>query len=246
MNRPDKPTGASRVAARPNPPWRVGAGVIARLWRAARKRLDPAHPAVQLGVFTLVGLGLLAWVHALSAGRIAANERAVLLRSLEAVMPAGGYDNDLLTDAITLQDERLGAGEPVTVYRARRQGQPVAAIATAIAPDGYNGRITLLVAIRHDGVIAGVRVLEHHETPGLGDGIDDAQSAWMLSFAGRSLANTPEARWAVKRDGGDFDQFTGATITPRAVVGAVQRVLKAFDERRPEFWRPTSPSISKP
>lgn len=243
MTSPDRSSCEHQAPGPPVPKQRSALDTLAGFWQIARERLDLSHPATQLGWFTLIGLGLLALVHALAADRIAANERAVLLQSLREVMPADQHDNDLLADAVTLRDERLGTHEPVTIYRARRQGQPVAAIVTTIAPDGYNGRITLLVAIRYDGVVAGLKVLEHHETPGLGDGIENAHSAWIRGFAGRSLANTPEARWAVKRDGGDFDQFTGATITPRAVVRAVRRALGVFAERQPELWRPASPPI---
>lgn len=197
--------------------------------------LASAHPAVQLGLFSLIGLGLLALIHAATAERIAANQRSVWRQSLLEVMPEGEFDNDLLADTETLRDARLGVNEPVTVYRARRQGQPVAVILTAVAPDGYNGAITLLIAIRRDGVLMGVRVLEHHETPGLGDGIETAKSGWIRQFEGRSLLNTEESRWKVRRDGGAFDQFTGATITPRAVVGAVHQALLVFRDRREEL-----------
>jgi Na+-translocating ferredoxin:NAD+ oxidoreductase subunit G len=204
-------------------------------------RLKPSHPAVQLGLFSLIGLGLLALIHAATAERIADNQRAVLRQSLLEVIPQGEFDNDLLADVLILRDTRLGTNAPVTVYRAWRQGQPVANILTAVAPDGYNGAITLLAAIRPDGVLAGVRVLEHHETPGLGDGIETSKSGWVRQFDGRSLLNPAESRWKVRRDGGDFDQFTGATITPRAVVGAVHEALRLFQDRRDELW-PMTPA----
>lgn len=204
------------------------------------------HPALQFGLFSLIGLGLLALIHAATAERIAANQRAVLWQSLLDVMPQDAFDNELLADVLTLRDARLGTSAPVTVYRARRQGQPVAAILTALAPDGYNGAITLLAAVRPDGVLTGVRVLEHHETPGLGDGIETAKSAWIRQFDGRSLLNPLESRWRVRRDGGDFDQFTGATITPRAVVSAVHQALRVFKDRRDELWPMTPPPAGTP
>lgn len=202
-----------------------------------RPTLDLAHPAIQLGLFSLIGLGLLALIHAATAERIAANQRAEVLQSLEALVPGTSVDNDVLADTMSIRDERLGTNEPVTVYRARREGRPVAAILTAVAPDGYTGGITLLVAIRPDGVLAGVRVLEHHETPGLGDLIEASKSGWIKRFEGRSLLHPAAPRWRVKRDGGDFDQFTGATITPRAVVGAVYKALLVFQDRRDDFFR---------
>jgi len=197
---------------------------------------DLSHPMVQLGLYTLAGLGFLAVVHALAADRIRSNQRAVLLDTLTALLPTASFDNELTRDAIILRDHRLGASGPVTVYRARRHGQPVAAILTATAPDGYNGRITLLAAIRPDGVLAGVRVLEHHETPGLGDRVEAGKSNWILGFAGRSLNDPPGERWGVRRDGGAFDQFTGATVTPRAVVHAVRDMLEVFRDRRDELF----------
>lgn len=162
--------------------------------------------------------------------RIADNEREFLLRTLEVLVDPARYDNDLLTDTRTVvAPMALGTTEPVTVYRARRDDVPVALVLTAVAPDGYTGPIRLLVAVNRDGTLSGVRVLAHRETPGLGDGIEAARSDWILAFTGRSLGDPPTEGWAVRRDGGEFDQLTGATITPRAVVAAVHRVLQYYD-----------------
>ena len=109
---------------------------------------------------------------------------------------------------------------------------PVAVVLALIAPDGYGGPIKLLVGINADGSLAGVRVVNHHETPGLGDAIDTRRSNWILGFTGRSLGDPSPAQWAVRKDGGVFDQFTGATITPRAVVKAVKRALVYFEAHR--------------
>jgi electron transport complex protein RnfG len=114
------------------------------------------------------------------------------------------------------------------VYRARKYGWPVAVVLAPVAPDGYNGTIRLLVAIKMDGTLAGVRVIQHRETPGLGDAIEAERSDWILGFDGKSLNDPVQEKWKVKRDGGDFDQFTGATITPRAVVKAVNKALLYF------------------
>jgi len=204
--------------------------------------LDPGHPMAQLGLYTLAALGLVTLLHALSADRIRSNQRANLLNTLATLLPADSFDNALTEDALRLQDDRLGRPEPLTVYRARRQGRPVAAILTTVAPDGYNGNLTLLVAVRHDGVLSGVRVLEHHETPGLGDRVELAKSRWILGFAGHSLNDPSEARWGVRRDGGAFDQFTGATVTPRAVVHAVRESLRVFRDRRDELFAMPRPA----
>ena len=179
-----------------------------------------------LFVFAIVGVGLVAFTHDRTAERIHDNERKALLRSINELIPADAYDNDIFHDIIKVPgNELLGSEEPVPVYRARKQGWPIAVVLPVTAPDGYNGAIKLLVAIRLDGTLAGVRAISHRETPGLGDAIDTERSDWIRGFKGRSLDNPPASHWKVKRDGGDFDQFTGATITPRAVVKAVHKAL---------------------
>lgn len=193
---------------------------------------SPWHTAAVLGLSAVLGLGLVALVHEQTGARIAANQRAALVQTLASLLPADSFDNDPLDDSVTVRDPELGTDRAVTVYRARRHGRPVAAVFAPIAPDGYNGAIKLLVAVRADGVLAGVRVLEHRETPGLGDWIEADRSAWILGFAGHSLDDPPENRWRVKRDGGDFDQFAGATVTPRAVVKAVRRALAFFERHQ--------------
>ena len=183
--------------------------------------------AVLLGLFSVLGMGLVTWVHDSTAARIEENQRQTLLHSLQNLIPADHYDNDLLADAVQISLSERGL-KPVTVYRARKSGKPVAAVFSTVAPDGYSGEIRLLVAVKADGSLAGVRVLAHKETPGLGDLIDESKSLWILGFDGLSLGNPPEKQWKVKRDGGSFDQFTGATVTPRAVVEAVKNILLFF------------------
>jgi Na+-translocating ferredoxin:NAD+ oxidoreductase subunit G len=186
-----------------------------------------------LFLFAVVGSGLVAFTHDLTAERIARNERRALLASLNELVPAQRYDNDIFTDTLTLPGAGLpGLAGPVTVYRARQDGQPVAAVLAVTAPDGYGGAIRLLVAVNVDGTLAGVRVVAHRETPGLGDLIERERSDWIESFAGRSLGDPPLEHWKVRRDGGAFDQFTGATITPRAVVSAVRDALIYFRANR--------------
>jgi Na+-translocating ferredoxin:NAD+ oxidoreductase subunit G len=192
-----------------------------------------------LGLFAITGTGTVALIETLTRERIAANERAALQRGIQAVLPPTAYNNDLLADTRTVVNPTLfGTEAPVVVYRARRDSQPVAAILTPVAPDGYSGAIKLLVAIHYDGRLAGVRVISHHETPGLGDGIEADRSDWILNFNGRSLDNPALPLWEVKRDGGAFDQFTGATITPRAVVKIIRRTLQYFEENREMLFRP--------
>lgn len=181
--------------------------------------------AAILGVFSLIGTGLVSLTQSATKDKIIENEKQALLNSLTALVPDSRYDNDIVNDTLIIKDSLLGNGQPMTVYRARLSGKPVAAVITSIAPDGYNGDIKLLVAVNTDNSLAGVRVVTHKETPGLGDSIDESRSDWIYTFKGKSLNNPELKHWAVKRDGGAFDQFTGATITPRAVVKAVKNTL---------------------
>ena len=195
--------------------------------------------AAMLALFAMIGTGLVAVSYTGTRERVAANERATLLKRLDSLLPHGSFDNDVVQDTAQVRDpELLGSKDSVTVYRARRQGKPIAAILTPVAPDGYNGEIKLLVGIRYDGTLTGVRVLGHSETPGLGDPIDEGRSDWITRFAGLSLSNPAVSGWKVKRDGGDFDQFTGATITPRAVVNAVHKSLLYFAQHRALLFAP--------
>lgn len=202
-----------------------------------------------LGVFAILGTGIVAFTFDNARVIIAANERLSLLQKLNTLVPSAQYDNDLINDLIEVNDPgQLGNKKPVTVYRARRADAPVAAVFTpVVAPDGYSGPIKLLIAVRVDGSLAGVRVIAHRETPGLGDPIEEARSDWILGFADRSLANPEAPRWKVKKDGGVFDQFTGATITPRAVVKAVYNCLNYFAAHKDMlFATPPTPKSDLP
>ena len=182
--------------------------------------------ALLLGLFALIGTALVALTYTGTQERIAEAERKYMLRSLNAVIPRSQYDNDMFNDVIEISSEKfLGTAEPVQVFRARLGGQPTAVAFAVIATEGYVGPIKLLVGIDIRGEITGVRILTHKETPGLGDKIEERRSDWILGFDGRSLQNTEQKSWQVKRDGGEFDQLTGATITPRAVVKAVRNAL---------------------
>ncbi|WHZ42758.1 electron transport complex subunit RsxG [Rahnella bonaserana] len=141
----------------------------------------------------------------------------------DQVIPASVYDNDMQNECYNVTDESLGTATPHRMYLARKNGQPVAAVVETTAPDGYSGAIQLLVAADFHGKVYGSRVLEQHETPGLGDKIEVRISDWIKHFANQTINGPTDERWAVKKDGGMFDQFTGATITPRAVVRSVKR-----------------------
>ena len=193
----------------------------------AAARLTPViAAALLLGAFGVLGSGLVALTHLGTAEQIARNERAALLRVVRQLVPPGRVDNQLLTDTTKVQaPEALGA-EETTVYLGRQGGEPAVAVFSPVVARGYGGPIRLIVAVNADGSLGGVRVLAHKETPGLGDKIEADRSDWIHGFEGRSLSDPVESRWAVKRDGGAFDQFTGATITPRAVVRAVHDTLQ--------------------
>lgn len=152
-----------------------------------------------------------------------------LKATLGKVIPSGLYDNNIATDTITIDaPNSLSEKEPVTIYLARKENEIVAISFQSVAPDGYAGVIVIMLGVDVDGNLLGVRVISHSETPGLGDKIEVKKNKWILGFNGLSLVNTSEKEWKVKKDGGKFDQFTGATITPRAVVKAVKRGLDFY------------------
>ena len=184
-----------------------------------------------LWVFAVVGTTLVALTEYSTRESIIENERQVLLRNLHALLPGNRLDNDIVADTLELPSSPLLGTDSVSiVYRARLGGEPVAAIFNSIAPNGYSGKIHLLIGVYTSGNLAGVRVIKHVETPGLGDAIEIRKSPWIKSFDGKSLTNPGPSGWRVKRDGGEFDQLTGATITPRAVVTAVRNTLLYYQQ----------------
>ncbi len=191
-----------------------------------------------LWIFAVLGTTLVAVTEHGTHEKIADNERRVLLRNLYALLPAEKFNNDIVEDTKLIQaSKRLGTDQDSIIYLARLNGEPVAAIFNSIAPNGYNGKIHLLIGIYHDGSLAGVRAVKHRETPGLGDVIELRKSDWVLGFNGKSLDNPSRDKWAVKRDNGVFDQFTGATITPRAIVAAVKNTLIYYEENRDTIFQ---------
>ncbi len=202
-----------------------------------------ARSAVVLAVAAILSVGLVAVVNDRARPQIEASRRAEQLRQLTAILGDAAYDNDPLTDTVFVRDpEYLGTDEPLAAHRVRRNGEPVAVLLNAVAPDGYSGAIRLLVAIDAHGTLIGVRVLEHRETPGLGDFVEERRTDWIRLFDGRSLDAPPPARWEVRKDGGDFDQYTGATVTSRAVTHAVRDALAYFTRHRAELLAAPSPA----
>jgi len=184
--------------------------------------------AVFLGMFTIAGTAIVAFTFEKTEQRIVDNKREYKLRKLHELIPPDMHDNDLNTDTKIVRDALLARDMDMTVYRARKNNKPVAAIIECIAPDGYSGKIRLLVAVNVDGTLAGVRVTEHLETPGLGDAIEANKSDWINIFKDKSLDKPEPTHWRVRRDGGEFDQITSATITSRAVVKVTYNVLEYF------------------
>ncbi len=190
-----------------------------------------------VAVVAVAAAALISGSHEISAERIERNETERIIRSLQDVLGPSLYDNDLIGSQVWATDpDLLGTPGAVRVYLATRDGAPVAAIFAAVAPRGYSGPIDLLVGIDAQGVVQGVRVTSHRETPGLGDRIDLAVSDWITGFDGTSLTAPPPAQWSVSADGGRFDAFTGATVTPRAVVRAVRDALIYFNEHQEELF----------
>lgn len=205
------------------------------------ERLRPtlSYQAGILAIFALLASVLLGFADLATRGVIQLRLAEDLKANLQDVVPAELYDNDLLADHITLAsaDANLGNAETV-VYLAKKQGAVNAVCFQFIAPDGYAGPISLVMGIDKKGEILGVRIISHVETPGLGDKIEISKSKWVLSFNGKSLDNLSITQWAVKKDGGVFDQFAGATITPRKVVQAIKRGLDFYRAHRTELVKP--------
>lgn len=177
---------------------------------------------ITLALFAAGSTGLTAAINQLTKSTI--DEQATLQQKalFDQVLPNGHYNNSLRDSCYLVTAPALGKGTH-RVYIARQDARPVAAVLEATAPDGYSGAIQLLVGVDFNGTVLGTRVTEHHETPGLGDKIELRLSDWITHFSGKTISAENDPRWAVKKDGGNFDQFTGATITPRAVVNAVKR-----------------------
>ena len=197
------------------------------------------YAALNLLFFAAAGTVLLALTYDLTHDAIAQSEQNEKLKLVAQIAPPALFDNDIMGDTVQIApDALLGTDDATTAYRGRLKGQPSIAVLQAIAPDGYSGKISLLIAVRRDGRIGGVRVVSHKETPGLGDYIEIAKSGWITAFNGLSLENRKDSDWKVKKDGGAFEHTAGATITPRAVVKAVHKALQYTAQHRDELFAP--------
>ena len=203
------------------------------------KRLTKASLRTELNLlfFTVIATAILSFTYSVTHDLIAQSEDAAKLKLINQVVPAVLYDNDLVNDTINLPaNPQLGTTQETIAYRGLLHGQPSVVVLESIAPDGYSGKISMIVAINYSGVITGVRVVTHKETPGLGDYIDIAKNKWINLFANTSHERFREEDWKVKKDGGQFDYMAGATITPRAVVKAVNKALHYFEENRDKLF----------
>lgn len=201
---------------------------------SAEFRKTIPYQALLLGAFASLATVLLVVGNLATHATIELRHQEDLLESLNEVLPVEYYDNHLLESPLTLTN---AAGEAVTVYRGTLGGQPNAFAWEVRTDQGYSGEIRLIMAMRASGEILGVRVLAHAETPGLGDKIEVSRNDWILQFNGLSLGNPPQSEWKVKKDGGRFDSFSGATITPRAVLLAIEGGLLFFRDNREALTR---------
>ena len=196
--------------------------------------------SVLLAVFAVITTMLIAGTYLQTRDRIALEQRKAEEKALLEIVPRERHDNSMLDDTIPIAAGAAGLGlrEDKNIYVARKGAEAIAVIIPVTAPDGYSGDIDMIVGINADGTVAGVRALQHKETPGLGDKVDLNKSDWILDFTGRSLENPTLTGWAVKKDKGIFDQFTGATITPRAVVAATVRALEYARNEHDRLYAP--------
>jgi electron transport complex protein RnfG len=198
---------------------------------------DVARGGLTLAAIAAVCAGLVATTWHLTRDRIGANQQALLEQSLEPALAGLFFDGKLSESRLVIAPPHdLPGPDPVIVYRVYRQGQPVAALIAVTARDGYAGPIRILVGIGYEGGVTGVRILEHRETPGLGDQIDEDRSDWVGQFNGRSLADPELPGWRLKRDGGEFDQLSGASVTPRAVLKAIRETLVWYEAHRDDVF----------
>jgi len=188
---------------------------------------------VTLAIIAGFCTSLVAFTWQLTADRIEANKKAWLERSLQPALAGLFFDSSVTESMITIPvPHELPGSDAAVIYRVYAAEQPVAALFVVSARDGYTGPIRLLIGIQIDGNITGVRVLEHKETPGLGDRIETVKSDWVLQFDGHSLRDPEAAKWAIKGDGGQFDQLTGASVTPRSIIRAIKETLIWFEANR--------------
>jgi len=201
---------------------------------------------ITLAVIAAICTALVALTYSLTAERIVANEQAWLERSLQPALSGLFYDSGVTESKIVIPPPHdLPGSEAAIIYRVYAEGAPVAALFVVSARDGYAGPIRILVGIDTMGVVTGVHVLEHRETPGLGDRVDSTKSDWVKQFNGHSLLDPEPTGWAIKGDGGQYDQLTGASVTPRAIIKAIKETLLYFEAHSEEIFAEVIPETDK-
>jgi len=207
--------------------------------RIARSTLQTA---ANLIFFAVIATAILASVFFMTHDAIVKSEEAEKMKLITQILPTNLFDNDILQDKLNVAPSPLLGTEDVTIaYRARLKGEPSAVVLESIAPDGYSGKIALILAVRANGELAGVRVVTHKETPGLGDYIELPKDPWIKGFDGKSREVYKDDDWKVKKDGGQFAYMAGATITPRAIVKAVNKALIYYAENREQLFAANEP-----
>ncbi|MBK5142399.1 electron transport complex subunit RsxG [Budviciaceae bacterium BWR-B9] len=188
-----------------------------------------------LALYAALATGITSGVYLLTKSTIEKQAIQQQKALFDQVIPSTVYDNALQNECYVVTDKSLGTDSAHRLFIARKGYAPVAAVIETTAPDGYSGAIQLMVAADFNGNVLGVRTLEHHETPGLGDKIELRISDWITHFAGKQVDGEQDKQWLVRKDGGMFDQFTGATITPRAVVKAVKQTTLYIQQHHQQF-----------
>jgi len=191
--------------------------------------------ALILALFALLATSLIGATYWLTQDTINQQAKIQLSKRLDQVIAPQSHDNDLIKSCQYISDPALGPNPPHLLFLAKKEGKLMGAAIEAIAPDGYSGNINILIGFNENAAISGVRILRHNETPGLGDKISKRVSNWVDAFVGKKPTSNQDPRWSVKKDGGDFDQFTGATITPRAVVKAIKKASVYYQAHYAEF-----------
>ncbi len=192
--------------------------------------------AITLGLFALISTGLIGITYWFTKDKINQEIEIALAKQLNQLIPADHYDNSPYNDCIQVNEQKLLGGKDLKIFRIRKNQKDYALFMNIVVPDGYSGKIKLLLALYSDGSIAGVRVIEHQETPGLGDKIEKKKSDWVDQFIGKSLRNTPTKSWHVVKDGGQFDSLTGATITSRAVTKSLHKSLQYYQKNNSSLF----------
>ena len=209
---------------------------------------------LSLAFFALISVLFVSITDRLTRDKIIQNNAMMLLQALNEVVSPSVYDNKMLESKTLLSPTETGLTKEVTVYFATKNNAPIATIFEVTTLQGYNGTIKVLIGVNYKNqTLSGVRIIQHKETPGLGDKMELEKSNWVLSFNGKSLKNPTQERWQIKKDGGDFDQFTGATITPRAIVNIIRSTLlysqnhlsKLFDEHFKKHFKNQKAEVVK-